>query len=175
VRRLGWSLQRLDATDRVALTDEIRSHLTDSAGGGDDALTRAIAGLGTPYALGRRFVEEYELAGAVTASGPWRLLGALAGRTSRRAAGTGAAFAAMLCYLFALVFALIAVAKPFAPGHVGLWRVEGGWNAGLVAAAPPPPELLGIWSIPLALAAALASYAVGTMVLRRIGSRLLRS
>lgn len=180
VRRLGWSLQRLDASDRAALTDEIRGHLHESAAA-PDGLDRAIAGLGTPYGLGRRLVEEYELAGAVAASGPWRLLVALTGRSSRRAAGAGAAFVALLCYLCAGLFAIMAAVKPLAPGHVGLWRLDGagdggaGWSAGLLASRPAVPELLGLWAIPVAIGCALASYLVGTMVLRGVARRLLRA
>lgn len=173
VRRLGWSLQRLDSAERAALTGEIRSHLVDTAAGGSDALDRAFAGLGTPYALGRGFMEEYELAGAVAGSGPRALLVALLGHSSRRAIGAAAIFAAILCYLFALAFAAMAVAKPFAPDHVGAWRLDGGFSAGVLGAAPAAPELMGIWVVPLALALALASYLLGTTVLRHTGRRLL--
>jgi hypothetical protein len=173
VRRLGWSLQRLDPAERNALIQEIRSHLTDSASGDTGSLDRAFAGFGTPYALGRRFVEEYELAGAVSGSGPGRLLVALLGRSRRRVVTTAAVFAAILCYVFAATFAVLAMAKPFVPGHVGAWRHDGDFAAGLVAMPPAGPELLGWWVVPIALALAIGSYLLGTGVLRLTGRRLL--
>ncbi len=173
VRRLGWSLQRLDVGERTSLVEEIRSHLTESAAGGAGALDRALAGFDTPYALGRRFVEEYELAGAVAASGPRPLLLALLGRTSRRLAATVAVFAAILCYLFTLVFVAMAIAKPFAPGRVGAWRLGDSWGAGIQSPPAGAPELLGVWVIPLSLALAIGCYMLGTRVLRQTGRRLL--
>ncbi|MDP1027350.1 hypothetical protein Q5H91_09005 [Sphingomonas sp. KR1UV-12] len=174
VRRLGWSLQRLDPAERTALVDEIRSHLIESAAAGTDALDRALAGLDTPYALGRRFVEEYELAGAVSGSGPRRLLVALLGRSTRRVAGASAVFVAILCYLCALIFAAMAAIKPFAPGRVGAWRVGSGWEAGILIPTSNAPELLGLWIIPLSIALAIASYLAGTLVLRHTARLMLR-
>jgi hypothetical protein len=172
-RRLGWSLQRLDPAERASLVGEIRSHLTDCAVGGEGALDRAIAGLGAPHALGRRFVEEYQLSGAMAAAGPLDLLRALLGRSSRRVLAVTTAFAGALCYLLTFTFATMAMVKPFAPAHVGAWQTGGAWMAGMLTEAPAAPELLGWWTVPLAIALAIGCYLLGTLILRGAGARLL--
>lgn len=172
-RRLGWSLQQLDAGERQSLVNEIRSHLNECADGEPGALDRAIEGLGAPHALGRRFLEEYELSGAMASAGPVALVRAMLGRSSRRATAVLTAFAGSLCYVLAIVFAAMAVCKPFVPTHVGAWRAEGVWQVGLVNTVPGTPELLGLWLVPLAVALTILFYLAGTLILRAGGRRML--
>ena len=173
VRRLGWSLQRLEPAERTGIVGEIRQHLTECAEAGEDPLAQALAGLGAPHALGRRYLEEFAMADALGRPAPTRLFFALTERASRSAAATGTVFAAAILYTFALAAAVIAVAKPIASDRVGAWHGATGWQAGFLASPPPAPELVGGWIVPLAVAASLACYLLATALLRRTGWRLL--
>ena len=176
VRKLLWALQSLPHEDRLNIAAEIHSHLSDSALGGPDAAARACDKLGPPHVLARRFVEEYELAGALNRAAPGRLLLAMLSRGSRSLAALGASFGAALCYIFALAFLVVAAAKPVMPAHVGWWRsVDGTPLLGLVATPPAGADLLGLWIIPAALAAAIGCYLLGTQVLRQRARHLLGS
>ncbi|WP_260597709.1 HAAS signaling domain-containing protein [Sphingomonas endolithica] len=174
VRKLLWALQSLPHEDRLNIAAEIHSHLSESATAGRDAAARAYEKLGPPHLLARRFVEEYELAGALHRAAPGRLLLAILSRGSRNVAALGAGFGAVLCYVFALTFLVVAAAKPVMPANVGLWRTgDGATLAGLVAVPPTGADLLGLWIIPVALAAAIGCYLFGTQVLRHRARHLL--
>lgn len=175
IRRLLWSLQSLEHDDRRGIAGEIRSHLTDCAECGEAALAAALAGLGTPHGLARRYIEEYELAGAVGRAAPGRLMVAMLGRASQSLVAMAAVFGTMTLYLFGLVLAGMAILKPFAPDQVGAWHGARGWQIG-IAAQPPGGgvELAGYWIIPLSIALALGCYLAGTRVLRAGGGQLLR-
>lgn len=87
---------------------------------------------------------------------------------ARRAARAAAAWLALaLGYPLLAILAAAAALKPLWGDHVGLFRAaDGTVSAGIV---PPPPgarELLGWWSIPLALALAMALH-VGLAGARR--------
>ena len=175
VRKLLWALQSLPHEDRLNIAAEIHSHLTESALAGPLAAASAREKLGAPHELARRFVEEYELAGALNRAAPGSLLMAILNRGSRSVAALATGFGAALSYIFALAFLVIAVAKPIAPANIGWWRThDGSMMAGLIATPPlGAADLLGLWIIPLALAAATLCYLLGTQVLRRIARRFL--
>ena len=174
VRRLKWSLQGLDPADRAAIGTEIHGHLTECAAQGDTGLAAALAGLGSPYSLARRYLEENDLAAAIGRKGPGRLLLAIVDRAGRSAIALGAAFVALTLYLFTVTFGVVVLAKPIVPGRVGVWHGVGGWQAGLVAAPPAGGvDLLGFWIMPIGVALALCCYTAGTQVLRRTGTRML--
>lgn len=175
VRRLRWSLQAIPAEDRAGLTREIESHLTDSLAAGPDALDAALAAMGPPHALAARYVQEFLLAGALGDDRPTPLIRAMLVRSGRSAAAFGALLGALLLYIFALCFAAVALMKPLFPSHVGLWWLPQGSAFGILADPPATPETMGLWVVPLALAVALACYALATLVLRGTGRHLLRS
>lgn len=85
---------------------------------------------------------------------------------SRRTA-IGIAFG--LGYLLLAIFTVMAVLKPLWADHVGLFRLpDGTISAGIVAAPPGTQELLGWWSIPIALALAALLYVALTRGLRAL-------
>ena len=87
-------------------------------------------------------------------------------------AGGGRLLAASLfClgYLFIAVFAVIALSKPFWADNVGLFRApDGTIAAGIVAETAGHQEVLGWWSIPIALALAMLTYLLLTKGLGRL-------
>lgn len=177
VRRLLWGLQSLPHEDRLSIAAEIHSHLADCANEGTAALDHARVRLGAPHVLATRYVEEYALSGALARVAPAHLLLAVLHRGSRSIGAALAGFGAAISHVFVLAFVMIAIAKPIVPQNVGLWVDRGGGlTAGLVSAPPHGPnEALGLWIIPLAVAAALACYLFGTQVLRSVARRLLEA
>ncbi len=177
VRRLLWGLQSLRHEDRLAIAAEIHSHLTDCAIEGAAVMEHARTRLGAPHLLAARYVEEYALSGALARNTPGRLLVAVVHRGSRSVAAALAGFGAALSYLFMVAFAVIALAKPIAPQNVGMWMGrDGAVTAGLISSsANASGEMLGLWIIPLSIAAALACYLFGTQVLRSVARRLLEA
>lgn len=174
VRRLRWSLQAIDAEDRAGIVREIESHLAESLAAGLDALDATLVALGPPHTLAARYVQEYRLSGALGEARSMALIRALAAHSAQSLAAFGAVLVAALLYLFALSFAAMAIAKPLFPSHVGLWTLPQGKALGILTDPPAAPELMGLWILPVALAGALASYALATRVLRGTGRRLLR-
>ncbi|PZO88173.1 MAG: hypothetical protein DI623_13175 [Sphingomonas sanxanigenens] len=174
VRKLLWGLQSIELEDRLAISGEIHSHLTDCAAKGPDPLIAAIGRLGTPHQLARRYVEEYELAGAIGRAAPMSLLIHMASRATRNMAALGAVFAVLVLYLLSAALGIIALAKPISPHNVGAWYGSYGLEAGLLLSPPTGGhELLGIWIVPIAVALSLAAYLAGTRLLRDVGNNLL--
>ncbi len=175
VRRLRWSLQAIPAEDRDGLVREIESHLTDSLAAGPHSLDTAIAAMGPPHAMAACYIQEFRLAGALGDDRPAPLIHALLVRSGRSVAAFGGVLIAMLLYLFALCFAAVAIVKPLFPSHVGLWSLPQGAAFGILTDPPAAPEMMGLWVLPIALAGALACYALATLVLRGTGRHVLRA
>ena len=87
-------------------------------------------------------------------------------------AGGGRLLAASLFglgYMFIAVFVAIALSKPFWPDNVGLFRApDGTIAAGIVAETAGYQEVLGWWSIPVALSFAMLIYLLLTKCLGRV-------
>lgn len=74
-----------------------------------------------------------------------------------------------LGYLFITVLIVIALSKPFWPDNVGLFRApDGTIAAGIVAETAGYQEVLGWWSIPVALGLAVLIYLLLTNGLGRL-------
>lgn len=74
-----------------------------------------------------------------------------------------------LGYMFIAIFVIIALSKPFWPENVGLFRApDGTIAAGIVARTAGYQEVLGWWSIPVALALAILIYVLLTKGLGRL-------
>ena len=74
-----------------------------------------------------------------------------------------------LGYLFIAVFVGMALSKPFWPDNVGLFLApDGTISAGIVAHITGSQELLGWWTVPIALTLAALIYAVLTKGLARL-------
>jgi uncharacterized membrane protein len=174
VRRLLWALQTLPHDDRLNIAGEIHSHLSECAGRGPRDLDRAIAGLGSPDALARSYVEEFELAGAVNSASPVTLLLTVLNRATRSVMAFLGGFAALTLYLLAVGCAMVAVGKFIVPGKVGAWISDHSLTAGIVDTPPAGGhELLGYWIVPIAAAIAALCFVGAGKLLRLIGRRLL--
>jgi uncharacterized membrane protein len=161
-RELG-GMPREAAADVVA---ELRSHVRDAAGGAGaesaEAVAAALERLGSPAALAVLYRTESLLAQPGRGRSPWWLLKVLVRWATLSAAGVLPLLGLIAGYVVAGSLFVAALAKPFAPGRVGLWRLASGeLSLHLGFRADPPPlaeEVLGWWITPLGLAAGAAGY-----------------
>jgi hypothetical protein len=174
IRRLLWALQTLPHDDRLGIASEIHSHLSDCAARGAKDLDRAMGKLGSPDALARSYVEEYELAGAVNRAAPATLLLNILNRGTRSLLAFVGGLAALTLYMIAGSLALIAVAKPIVPDQVGAWKGAHVFSMGITEAPPGDVhEVLGYWIIPIAIVLGAISFVGAGKLLRLVGRRLL--
>ena len=175
VRRLTGALQGLPAEERAAVASEIRSHLADCAARGEGALAHAIGAMGMPELLGRSYVEEYRLAGALEKGSPLRLLAIVLRLTARGLGGFLGGLVVLKLYLIGVTCFLVAGTKLVEPDHVGMW-IAPRFFALTINGPPPPapvPELLGYWIVPLSVALGAACLLGGTRLLRFVARRIL--
>jgi len=176
VRRLTGALQGLPPEERSAIANEIRSHLADCAARGEEALGRAIDAMGAPDVLGRSYVEEYRLAGALEKGSPLRLLAIVLGLGARGVAGFLGGLVVLKLYLIGVTCFVIAGNKLVEPAHVGMW-IAPNYFALTINGPPPPapvPELLGYWIVPLSVMLGVACLLGGTRLLRFVARRILK-
>lgn len=176
VRKLTGALQTLPPQERTAIASEIRSHLADSAARGEEALGRALEGMGAPELLGRSYVEEYRLAGALEKGSPFRLLAVVLGLTARGLAGFLGGLGVLAIYLIGAAFFLVAVAKLVEPANVGMWVAPDYFSFAILDAPPPAGarEMLGDWIVPLSVLLGTGCLLGGTRLLHLIGWRILK-
>ena len=174
VRRLLWALQALPQDDRLNIAGEIHSHLSECAARGPRELDRAMAGMGSPDALARSYVEEFELAGAVNRASPVTLLLTILDRGTRNISALICGFTALTLYLLAIGSAAVAIGKFIIPANVGVWTTDRWFGAGITFPAPTDAhEWLGYGIVPLAVAIGGICFVAAGKLLRWVGRRLL--
>lgn len=176
IRRLTGALQALPPEERAAITNEIRSHLTDCAARGEGALARALEAMGEPELLGRSYVEEHRLAGALEKGSPLRLLAIVFGLTAKGLAGFFSGLGVVVLYLIGAIFFLVAGTKFVEPAHVGMWIAPDYFSFAILGAQPPTwaHEILGYWIVPLSVLLGTGCLLGGTRLLHMIGRRILK-
>lgn len=161
--------------DGRELRDDLEQHLLEGLGlaagraSTPDDLRDALAKLGRPMDILRPVLAESFLSQGAQNFNPITiskgLFHTLLAGGSRVLAGIGFAIG----YLFIAVFVALALAKPFWDEHVGLFRYpDGRIAAGFVSHIEASEELLGWWSIPVALALAAFIYILLTKGLKRL-------
>ena len=156
------------------LRGDLEAHVVDSMAASPDGselerLNAALARLGRPAdylrpLLADELIERGTRTYSPTTIGRGLVHSVLAG--SRRAA-VGLAFGTG--YLLLALFTAMAVLKPLWGEHVGVFRTANGQiSAGIVAPPEGATELLGWWTIPIALALAALLYVVLTRALRAL-------
>ncbi len=176
--QLERHLGRLPAGERSKIVQEIGSHLADRAAVGPETLHAAITQLGAPSTLARNFLEDYALSGALSGGPSWRILLAILPRALRSLTALVIGAVGVILYGFALAFVAIAVLKPITPRNVGMWWADdGGFGdfGAIYGTVHHTPEVLGLWIIPIALAAAGLTYVLAAWLMRRGGRLLLGS
>jgi hypothetical protein len=162
------------AADAVReVESHIRERVAESPGMPNerDALEEILARLGAPTTVARAYSLEMMFEEASTGgrfAPVFRTLFHLAGTGGLGFLGT---LLLLVGYSSATSFLGMAILKPIFPANVGLW-VGNGMRLGFQVPAPPEPERLGYWMIPLALTAGIAILVFTHRVARRWIERL---
>jgi uncharacterized membrane protein len=169
---LERALRPLPMEESQAIVSEIESHLADRAAQG--ALAAAISALGAPEFLALTYLEDRALIRALANPVPFNLLLRVLTRSGRNLLAVTEGFIALIFYVVALAFALMAILKPITPQNVGFWTGGGGIDFGAIFGAPiHGDERLGYWIIPVAIAGAVWAYMAATLLLRQAGRMLI--
>lgn len=166
LRRFRWALGGLPEAERAEIAAEARAHIDERVAAGASA-REALAAFGDPQTYAESFVEEMELARALSGERFPSLLGAVARRVHRSLVAGLAFLAVLILGTVALGMAAAAVAKLFDPVHAGLWLGPGELFFGIATETRGRRELLGPWIHPLAILVAVATWALARWVLIR--------
>jgi hypothetical protein len=145
----------------------------------------AIAELGSPREVARVNVTERVVAGLETSRSPLSVLRGVVRLAGLSAYGLFAFLVSVLGYGSAVAFLATAAVKPFAWDRAGLWVFTSppddvliSWALGITDKAHPGHEVLGVWIIPIGIAAALMigwlTWRFGLFSLRLMGRRARR-
>lgn len=154
--KVGHLLARAGA-DAAELRGELEAHVADSmaAGSGDSELGRldlALSRLGEPADYLRPLIADQLIERGTRSYSPSMIARGLSHSVLAGSRRTAIALGFGLGYLLLAIFACMAILKPLWGEHVGLFRnADGTVSAGIVARSAGSQELLGWWSIPIAL------------------------
>lgn len=146
-RAVDRHLRPVAAGRRAEIREELVAHVLDGLDAEPDGdvasgLKNVLTRLGPPATYLDRVVGESDL--AEPRSTAWRI--------RHGASSLGRTFLLGASYLFGFMALMLALAKPFYPDNVGVFRMSSGWwVAGFVDSAGAR-DLLGFWVIPLMLA-----------------------
>jgi len=176
--QLRRDLRGLSPEEAEETIRELRSHVLDRADAelSPGSVAAALAALGDPTALARLNAAARTAARGAGRRSPWGLLGAIAQVARISLGGAWALLISLAGYALAASWILTAIAKPFAPDHVGLWRLSDAADDLTFSLGRTTNlhghELLGWWIIPLGLLIGLligyATYGFGRWSLRRL-------
>jgi hypothetical protein len=180
IDRVRTGLKGLPPEEIDDIVRELSSHALERAGGaGADAasMAGALNALGQPRELAGLYLGERIALRVERNRSPWQVM-----RAVWRLAGISVDAAFVLAgslagYALALVFLLTALAKPFWPHRVGLWRLptpDGDLSVSIGRTLHPVgQELVGWWIVPLGLllgsALAFLTWRFGLAGVRRLG------
>ncbi len=161
LRELRSALRTLPEGETHDIVEEIRSHIRDSAETAGvldpDAMNAALERLGPPRALASMYRVENLAKRAERTRSPWLALRTIFHWAGLSLSGAWVLLVSLVGYTLAASFLICAVAKPFNPHRVGLWRLDDpqdSWSLHLGFRAPPQgTEVLGWWIVPLGLLA----------------------
>lgn len=155
-------LHALPSGEVEEILKELRSHVLDRVEGAltPNGVETALAALGSPAEIARANVTQRAAAMFDTSPAPVRLLRALWRVASVSVLGVFVFLVSLIGYAMSAGFLGMAVLKPFLPGSVGLWQSPSSdgtfqYAFGTIDRTVGARELLGWWSIPVALIAGL--------------------
>lgn len=170
------SLARAGA-DAAELRGDLEAHVADSmaaASGGSELarLDLALSRLGQPADYLRPLLADQMIERGTRTYSPVTIARGLSHSVLAGSRRTVIALGFGLGYLLLAIFAGMAIVKPLWGEHVGVFRnADGTVSAGIVARGDGAQELLGWWSIPIALLLAAVLYIALTKGLRALRHR----
>lgn len=169
-------LARADA-DVAEMRGDLEAHVVDSmaaASGGNEGerLDAALSRLGRPIDYLRPLLADEMLERGTRTYSPITIARGLSHAIMAGSRRAVIGFAFGLGYLLLAIFTGMALLKPLWGEHVGVFRyADGTVSAGIVAQSDGARELLGWWSIPIALLLAALLYIALTKGLRALRQR----
>lgn len=161
LNELEAGLRSLPAEERREIVAEIRSHVLDAARESGQlsaaAIQASLVRLGPARELASRYVMQSMAARAYSSGSHWLALRTIYRWARLSVAGFAAFVVTLIGYGVAACFAYAALAKPFAPHRIGLWRLPEPHDLSLSLGGvdnPGAQELLGWWLIPVGIALA---------------------
>ena len=150
------------------IVQEITAHIRDAAEEPGASVSAVLARLGPPQTLARQYGEGALLQTARRSLSPWLLLRAALRLATKGVLGVLVFCCAAAGYLTGAGMILSALAKPFFPSIIGLWRpTPHSLAIGMLASnVQPMHEVLGWWYIPLALGIGAMLTLVTTLIIR---------
>ena len=147
---------------------EITAHIRDAAEEPGTTLSTVLARLGSPESLARQCGEDALLQQAHHSRSPLLLLRAALRLATKGILGLVVFTCAMCGYFTGAGMILSALAKPFFPSAIGMWRpTPHSFAAGMVAAnVQPTHEVLGWWYVPLAFGIGAVLILMTTLIVR---------
>lgn len=164
LRRFKWSLSGVPSPERDEIVAEVRAHISERIASGD-GVTDALNAFGTPEAYARSFVDEMELARALTGERFPSLLHAIVSRAHRSAVAGAAFLAVLMLGGLAVGVSATAILKLADPARYGLWVGRGAFFFGQAESPEALRELLGAWIFPLAPLVVGLAWVFGRLVL----------
>ncbi|MHA1544595.1 MAG: DUF1700 domain-containing protein [Alphaproteobacteria bacterium] len=149
LKELGKNLKPLPERDIEEILNEIESLILAGISNkdGQEDLEAVLTELGHPKTLAQQYKAHIEL------GKPLPLIVRIGRGTAKGASKSLKYFVALIGYAAALVFILVAIAKPFYPDTVGIWYGGGdSFIVGYPGAASGLDEVMGYWLIPFGLA-----------------------
>lgn len=162
------SLRTTPEPQHGEIVREITAHIRDAAEEPGAKVSAVLTRLGPPETLARQYGEGALLQTARHSLSPVLLLQVALRLATKGILGIVVFCCAAAGYLTGVGMILSALAKPFFPSAIGMWRpTPHSVAAGLVAAnVLPMHEVLGCWYIPLALGIGAALILVTTLIIR---------
>ena len=164
LRRFKWSLAGMPSPERDEIVAEVRAHLMERIDAGD-GVTDALNAFGRPEAYARSFMEEMELARAITGERVPSMLGVVIRRAHRSAIALAAFLGVLVLVVLAVGIAGTAIHKMFVADNSGLWVGNGSFYFGLADESSGMRELLGLWLYPLTPLVIGACWVLGRLIL----------
>ncbi len=155
--RVRAALRGIPERETQDIVSELRSHISEIAGGDGSRMDEALKSLGDPVDLAKTYRAESQMVQAECSGSPLVILQGLR-HASRSTIGRVSATA---LYFFGYISMgtlwIEAFDKLFAPSRIGLWYTPGNlrsltWVTGDGRAPVGARELLGWWLVPIALA-----------------------
>ena len=164
LRQVRSGLRSLPETEVTDILAELRSHIMECTAGGAHGsvatVDAVLEALGRADEVASQYLTENSLAAAASSRSPWLVLRSLFQWATASAAGFVVLILSLTGYLLGLPMIVMALIKPFAPGHVGLWVDMHSPHHSVFFGIPydpqPGQEMLGWWLVPVCLVLGIA-------------------
>ena len=159
LRELRGALCGLPDREAHDIVEGIRSHIRDSSETGGaialESVSATLERLGPPLELASMYRMENLAERAQRTRSPWLALRTIFQWAGLSLRGAWVLLVSLVGYSLSASFLICALAKPFNPQRVGLWRLDDpqdSWSLHLgFRTVPQGTEVLGWWVVPLGL------------------------